>query len=80
MVHNYFRSPSSRRMWRLAGRYSTVGIQIALCVAIGLFGGRYLDGHFQSEPLFFWIGLVVGSAAAIRSTWRTLKGVHLDRL
>ena len=80
MVHNYFGSPASRRMWRLAARYSGVGIQMALCVAIGVFGGQYLDRRLESQPLFFWIGLVVGIAAAVRSTWQTLKNTHLDRL
>jgi F0F1-type ATP synthase assembly protein I len=67
-----------QRMWRIAARYSSVGIQMAACVAIGVLGGIWLDSRLDTEPLLFWIGLAVGVAAGARSVWRVIKGTHLS--
>ena len=63
----------SRRMWRLAGRYSAVGIEMAAAVAIGTLGGQWLDGKFGTEPYLFWFGFVVGVGAAVRAIMRVIR-------
>ena len=73
-------SPDVRRMWRLSARYSSLGIQMAACVAIGVLGGRWLDGKLDTTPVLFWIGLVVGITAAVRSVWRVIKGTKLSNM
>ncbi len=60
-------------MWRLAGRYSAVGIEMAAAVAIGTLGGRWLDGKLGTEPTLFWIGFVVGVGAAVRAVVRVAR-------
>lgn len=61
------------RMWRLAGRYSALGIEMAAAVAMGSLGGRYLDSRFDTAPWLFWFGLVVGSGAATRAILRAVR-------
>jgi ATP synthase protein I len=54
-------------MWQQAGRFAAVGVEIGFAMAIGVFGGRYLDGKFDTEPLLFWIGFTVGLGAAVKA-------------
>lgn len=46
---------------------------MGLAIAIGAFGGRYLDGFFKTEPVLFWIGLVIGSGAAVKAFLRAAR-------
>jgi F0F1-type ATP synthase assembly protein I len=60
----------SRRMWKLASRYLTFGMEMVFCVGLGTFGGRMLDEHYGSAP---WGVLVLGGMgflAAGRIVWR----------
>jgi len=70
----------SQKMWRLAGRYSSLGIEMTVAVALGVFGGRWLDGQFGTEPFLFWFGLVVGIGAATRGVVRAVKMTRLSDL
>lgn len=65
------------RMWRLAGRYSALGIEMAAAVAIGTLGGRWLDDHLGTGPYLFWFGLVVGIGAATRTVVYLVKTTKL---
>jgi F0F1-type ATP synthase assembly protein I len=67
------RSPEADRQWRLAGRFSAVGIEMAAAVAMGAIGGRWLDQRFDTEPYLLWLGLVVGIGAAVRAVVRVVK-------
>ena len=49
------------------GRYAAVGLEMGLAMAIGIFGGRYLDEKLQREPVFFWIGFGLGVGAAVKA-------------
>jgi ATP synthase protein I len=69
-----------QRMWKLAGRYSAVGIEIAVSVAFGVLGGRWLDGKFGTEPYLMWFGMVVGIGAAVRSITRLVRATKLSKL
>jgi ATP synthase protein I len=66
-------------MWRLAGRYSAIGIEMAAAVAIGTLGGRWLDGKFDTEPYLFWFGFVVGVGAAVRAIVRVIQDFKRDQ-
>jgi len=68
------------RMWRLAGRYSSVGLEMAIAIAIGTLGGRWLDGRFGWGPWGFWIGLSIGIGAAVRAVLRITRTTKLERL
>jgi len=47
-----------------ATRFAAVGLEMGLAVTIGIFGGRYLDGIWETKPTFVLIGLGLGVAAA----------------
>ena len=59
--------------WKGIGRYSTVGLDLALSILLGLFGGRWLDRKLGSGPWLTVIGLGFGLAAGVRAVWRALQ-------
>jgi ATP synthase protein I len=59
--------------WKGLGSYSTVGLEFALSVLLGLFGGRWLDEKAGAGGVLTFIGLVLGLAAGYRSVWRQLQ-------
>jgi len=63
-------------MWKQAGRLSSIGLEMGVAVTIGILGGKYLDGRFDTKPLFFWIGLAVGFGAAVKAVY---DGVRIAR-
>ncbi len=65
-------------MWRIAARYSTVGLEIAGSIAVGALGGDWLDDHFGTAPILFWIGLVFGTGAAVRAIQRVIRFTRMD--
>lgn len=67
-------------MWMLAGRYSAVGIEMAAGLAIGTLGGRWLDEKAGTEPVFFWLGVIVGLGAATKTILRIVRTTKLDDL
>jgi len=48
---------------------STVGLEMGISVLLGVLGGQKLDEWLATEPVFFWIGLAAGFAAAGRALW-----------
>ena len=60
-------------MWRTAAWTGAVGIEIALCLVIGYFGGDWLDGKFHSTPWLKWIGFGAGIGAAIKALVRVTR-------
>ena len=67
-------------MWKLAGRYSALGIEMWSAVAIGTLGGWWLDKHLGTKPYLFWFGLVVGIGAATRTVVHLVKTTKLTKL
>ena len=45
-------------MWRIAGTTGAVGIEIAAAIAIGYFGGHYLDKKLGTEPWIMYAGIL----------------------
>jgi ATP synthase protein I len=60
-------------MWRVAAQTGAVGIEIALCLVIGYFGGGWLDGRFHSTPWLKWIGFGAGIGAAVKALVRVTR-------
>lgn len=61
---------------RTAGKFSALGIQMGLCVGIGVYLGWVVDGNFDTEPWGITTGAFLGIAAAATSLYRvylTLK-------
>ena len=62
-------------MLRTLGYVSTVGIQMALSIAIGAGLGFYLDKKFGTEPWLLIVCLGFGVAAAFRNLYLMYKKV-----
>ncbi len=54
-------------------RYSSIGLEMGLCVAIGVTIGYYLDRYFNTSPWLTLIFLILGSVAGFRSLFSLLK-------
>jgi F0F1-type ATP synthase assembly protein I len=67
-------------MWKLAGRYSAVGIEMAVAVAMGTLGGVWLDHKLGTGPYLFIFGLVVGVGAATLTVIRIVRQTTLSKL
>ena len=52
---------------------STIGLELGLSIAVGYFGGRWLDGKLGTEPWLQWFGLALGLAAGARSLYRVVR-------
>ena len=57
----------SKKMWKQAGRFGAVGLEMGIAVVIGMLGGDFLDTELDTEPVFFWIGFALGLAAAAKA-------------
>ena len=55
------------------GYLSTVGLAMALSIAIGALVGYYIDKKFGTGPWFSFIGLALGIAAAFRNLYLLYK-------
>ena len=62
-----------REQLRQLGALSTIGLEMALSIALGLLGGRWLDEKFGTGPWLQWIGLALGLAAAGMSLYRLVR-------
>ena len=62
-------------MLRTLGYVSTVGIQMALSIAIGAGLGFYLDKKFGTEPWLLIVCLGFGVAAAFRNLYLMYKKI-----
>lgn len=72
--------PEGREQFKVAGRVGAIGLELAIGIAIGFFGGRWLDGKLGTAPWLMWIGLAVGLLAGARSIYRIARYTNLDKL
>ena len=49
-----------------------LGLQFAVAIAIGFFGGYYIDGKIGTLPVFVIIGLIIGSVAGFLNIYRAV--------
>lgn len=53
--------------------YSSLGLQVALSIVIGLFFGRWLDKTFNTAPILMMVFLGFGIAAGYRNIHLAMK-------
>ena len=56
--------------------YSSLGLQVALAIVIGLFLGYYLDRKFETSPWLTLFGLGLGIAAGYRNIGLAIKKIR----
>jgi ATP synthase protein I len=59
-----------RELFRELGKYSALGLELAIAVVIGLAVGHYLDKWLGTGPWMTVIWLGIGFAAGVRSLYR----------
>lgn len=67
--------PEGRRQLQLAARFLTAGLELAVTVVVGYFGGRWLDGRFGTTYLAY-IGLLLGIIAGFRNLFSLARGAQ----
>ncbi len=72
--------PEGREQLKVAGRVGAIGLELAIAIVIGYFGGRWLDGKLGTSPWLMWIGLGLGLVAGFRSLYRLARNTNLDKL
>ena len=70
-----FLGPEARKQLAAAGRVTTIGIEMAVSLAVGLFGGRWLDAKFHTDGWLENIGIVLGLVAGFRSLYRLARRI-----
>ncbi|MDY6881716.1 MAG: AtpZ/AtpI family protein [Desulfatiglans sp.] len=53
--------------------FSSIGLAVALSIAIGAGGGYYIDEKFGTNPWGLYIGSALGIAAAFRNLYYLYK-------
>jgi ATP synthase protein I len=53
--------------------YSSLGIEMGLCVAIGIGMGYYLDKYFETSPYLTIIFMIFGIIAAMKTIYQLMK-------
>jgi ATP synthase protein I len=59
-----------RELFRELGKYSALGLELAIAVVIGLAVGHYLDKWLGTGPWMTVVWLGIGFAAGVRSLYR----------
>ncbi|MBE2934362.1 AtpZ/AtpI family protein [Anoxybacillus flavithermus] len=65
--------PHERHPFRAIGLMTAISSQLVGSVLVGIFGGRFVDGRFGTEPLFLIVGLLLGLAAGIYAMIRLIR-------
>jgi F0F1-type ATP synthase assembly protein I len=55
------------------GRVSAVGMELAVGLLLGYFGGRWLDEKLSTAPWLMWTGLGLGFLAGFRGIYQLIK-------
>ena len=58
--------------WRGALRLTGVGFFIGGSIALGVFGGLWLDSKFNTEPILVIVGLLLGVIVAFYGVYQML--------
>jgi F0F1-type ATP synthase assembly protein I len=68
------KSPPRRAKWFVATDAASIGIEMAVSVAIGTFGGMWLEHNVTHwSPWTMLLGMAVGIAAAAKAVLRLVR-------
>ena len=66
----------TKKRFRTLSYLSTIGMAMALSIALGALFGYYLDNKFGTEPWLFFVFLCLGIAAAFRNLYIMYKKIQ----
>jgi hypothetical protein len=64
------------KLWAIAGRFSALGLEMGLSLAIGFFSGRWLDARLGTKPYLALTGFFLGIVAAGLALYRVGRSVQ----
>ena len=70
--------PEGRKMLSQVGRFTAVGLEIGIAMAVGVIGGHYLDETFDTAPDFFWFGFIIGLGAGVKAVVDVAKAARKE--
>jgi F0F1-type ATP synthase assembly protein I len=72
-------SEEKKELLRTLGNVSSMGISVAVAIAIGVFMGLQIDKWLGTAPWFFFIFLFFGIVAGFRNVYKiSNKEIHKD--
>lgn len=75
-----FFDEDQRKQLKLFARYGGIGIQIAISLALGWFGGQWLDEKLGTAPWLGWVGFGLGLAAGSKGLYDLVKKTDLEKI
>ena len=66
-----------KKPWKAYGRYGSLGIELIVSMAIGYYGGRWLDGQLGTRWLA-GLGFLLGVYAGFRQIFRAAQRMQRD--
>lgn len=58
--------------------YSSLGLEMGLCVAIGIAIGYFLDRYFMTSPYLTIIFMIFGVIAAMKTIYQLMKKLEKE--
>ncbi len=65
--------PEGARMWRLAGIFGALGMEMAIAVCVGTWAGEQADSFWNLRPWGSLIGFAMGLGAAVLGLLRAMQ-------
>jgi ATP synthase protein I len=67
-----------KKLYRQAARYSSVGLEMGISVALGVAIGYYLDRYFSTQPWLMIVFLILGVVAGFRGLFSLTKEIDKE--
>jgi F0F1-type ATP synthase assembly protein I len=73
--HNHKKIKQGREgVFQALALTTTIGVELAVAVSLGYYGGQYLDKKMATGPWFVLAGVLIGLAVGTVGVYKTLKG------
>lgn len=69
-----------KTMWKLAGRFSAVGLELGIAVFLGWLLGNYLDKAWKTQPYLTIVFVILGAIAGFRGLYRVVRNTDMEKL
>ncbi|NOY92299.1 MAG: AtpZ/AtpI family protein [Deltaproteobacteria bacterium] len=70
--------PEGRKQFEQFGRVSTLGLELGLSIALGFWGGQWLDRKFGTGGWLTWVGFALGLTAGVRSLYVLVRRTQAE--